>query len=63
MLTNTKRVSDHCSNISGCVLDTVEHTMNIHENQRLFRNSNEDFKQVFADYSVKYLTPAYEDIQ
>ena len=63
LLTNTKRVSDHCTNISGCVLDTVEHTMNIHENQRLFRNSNEDFKQVFADYSVKYLTPAYEDIQ
>lgn len=30
LLTNLERVADHCSNISGCVLDTVGHTMNIH---------------------------------
>ena len=31
LLTNLERVADHCSNISGCVLDTAGHTMNIHQ--------------------------------
>ena len=54
LLTNLDRVADHCSNISGCVLDTVGHTMNIHQNQRLFRNSGEDFGQELQELRVKY---------
>ena len=54
LLTNLERVSDHCSNISGCVLDTVELTMNIHENQRVLRNSNEDYKQQYEVFQQKY---------
>ena len=51
LLTNLERVADHCSNISGCVLDTAGHTMNIHQNQRLLRNSGEDFGQELQDKS------------
>ena len=54
LLTNLERVSDHCSNISGCVLDTMGHTMNIHENQRILRSSDEDFRQYFVGYKTKY---------
>jgi phosphate:Na+ symporter len=54
LLTNLERVSDHCSNISGCVLDTVEHTMNIHENLRIFRQSDEDFKEQYEAFLKKY---------
>ena len=54
LLTNLERVSDHCSNISGCVLDTVEHTMNIHENLRIFRQSDEDFKEQYQAFLKKY---------
>ncbi len=54
LLTDLERVSDHCSNISGCILDTLGHTMNIHENQRLLRDSNEDFKQVLSEFTNKY---------
>ena len=57
LLTNLERVSDHCSNISGCILDTTGHTMNIHENQRIYRNSDENFKQTFAEYKRKYVIP------
>ena len=57
LLTNLERVSDHCSNISGCILDTTGHTMNIHENQRIYRNSDENFKQTFAEYKRKYAIP------
>ena len=54
LLTNLERVSDHCSNISRCVLDTVGHTMNIHENQRIFRQTDEDFKQLYQVFLKKY---------
>ena len=54
LLTNLERVADHCSNISGCVLDTVGHTMNIHQNQRLLRNSGEDFGQELQELRIKY---------
>ena len=54
LLTNLERVADHCCNISGCVLDTAGHTMNIHQNQRLLRNSGEDFGQELQELRVKY---------
>jgi phosphate:Na+ symporter len=54
LLTNLERVSDHCSNISGCVLDTVGQTMNIHENQRLMRHTDEDFKEQYQEFQRKY---------
>lgn len=54
LLTNLERVADHCSNISGCVLDTAGHTMNIHQNQRLLRNRGEDFGQELQELRVKY---------
>ncbi|MCR5090394.1 MAG: Na/Pi cotransporter family protein, partial [Oscillospiraceae bacterium] len=54
LLTNLERVSDHCSNISGCVLDTVSHTMNIHESQRIFRSTDEDFRLDYRVFEQKY---------
>ncbi len=57
LLTNIERVSDHCSNISGCILDVIGYTMNIHENQRYFRNSDEDYKRTCREYEKKYQIP------
>lgn len=54
LLTDLERISDHCSNISGCVLDTLGYNMNIHENQRFFRDSDEDFKQNYNAFLQKY---------
>lgn len=54
LLTNLERVSDHCSNISGCVLDTEDRNMNIHENQRVFRDLAEGYAQQYHTYLAKY---------
>ena len=56
LLTDLERVSDHCSNISGCVLDTAGRNMNMHENQRIIRDSKEDYEQQYNMYLVKYST-------
>ena len=54
LLSNLERVSDHCSNISGCVLDSAGNTMNIHENQRALKNADEEYKQEYNFFQHKY---------
>ncbi len=54
LLTNLERVSDHCSNISGCVLDTADRNMNIHENHHIIRASAEDYGQQYNMYLARY---------
>ena len=54
LLTNLERVADHCSNISGCVLELADHTMNIHQNQRILRSSGEDYIQELQELRREY---------
>ena len=54
LLSNLEREFDHCSNISGCVLDSAGNTMNIHENQRALKNSDEEYKQEYNFFQHKY---------
>ncbi|MCR5082628.1 MAG: Na/Pi cotransporter family protein [Parasporobacterium sp.] len=54
LLTNLERVSDHCSNISGCVLDAADHTLNLHQNQRMLRAGGEAYLQELEGLRVKY---------
>ena len=54
LLTNLERVADHCSNISGCVLDSVLNTMNIHQNQRLLRTYGDDYIRELQELRKEY---------
>lgn len=54
ILTNLERVSDHCSNIAGCVIDTAEHNLNVHESLRETRRGDTKFKEMFRSYLKKY---------
>lgn len=54
LLTDLERVSDHCSNIAGCLIDTSRHTLNIHETLRATRSMSEDFAQKYQLYADKY---------
>ena len=58
LLTNLERVSDHCSNIAGCVLDAEDRNLNLHESLSTYRKSSEDFKQAFNSYRTKYALQA-----
>ncbi len=54
LLTSLERVSDHCSNIAGCLLDFANLDMNFHENLRAVKNFGEDYRQKVAYYENKY---------
>ncbi|MBR1938415.1 MAG: Na/Pi cotransporter family protein [Spirochaetales bacterium] len=54
ILTDLGRAADHSSNISGCVLDTLENNMNIHKNQKAYKNDEKAFRQDYEMYESKY---------
>ena len=58
LLTNLERTSDHCSNIAGCIIDTAQHNLNLHETLRAASMQDERFKSRFDMYSERYRLPA-----
>ena len=54
LLTNLERISDHCSNIAGGQLDMMQHNMNMHENLRSFKKTDDHFQEKMAFYKNKY---------
>ncbi|MBE6936501.1 MAG: Na/Pi cotransporter family protein [Ruminococcaceae bacterium] len=54
LLTNFERVSDHCSNIAGCIIDLKAHDMNMHEHLRELKSDDEVFKQKVQQFREKY---------
>ena len=60
LLTNLERTSDHCSNIAGCVIDTAQHNLNLHETLRATHTDSASFKSEYELYAVKYSLPDIE---
>ena len=54
LLTNFERISDHCSNIVGAVVDFEHNDLNTHKALRNIRRSGEEFNNSFNEYSQKY---------
>ena len=54
ILTNFERVSDHCSNIAGCVIDAAEHNLNLHETLGNFKHNSKEFEERYKYFSEKY---------
>ena len=57
ILTNLERVSDHCSNIAGCVLDMAQTDLHLHESIRAIRADEATFKKNYQAYHEKYALP------
>ena len=56
LLTNMERVSDHCSNIAGCVIDSKQQNMNLHESLKSLRSDNPVYREKYTEYTKKYLS-------
>ena len=55
LLTDLERVSDHCSNIAGLVLEIEHKEMDIHKYLRQMKKSPEsDYNKLYDEYSEKY---------
>lgn len=55
LLTVLERISDHCSNIAGCVIEMSHDSMNMHDYlYKAKHEPNNEFIRLFKEYSVKY---------
>jgi len=53
ILTNLERISDHCSNIAGCMIEIEEKT-NIHAYLHNVKKNDEEFRREYRSYSENY---------
>ncbi len=56
LLNNLERVSDHCSNIAGCVIELSKFdALDMHEYLNSVKSEdNKEFKEKYNEYSLKY---------
>ena len=54
LLTNLERVSDHCSNIAGCVVETSQGGLHLHEYLKGVKTAHADYDEMYKTYSAKY---------
>ena len=55
LLSNLERVSDHCSNIAGCMIDAAERNLNLHESLRTMKSESPAFREMYKSYAAKYI--------
>ena len=58
LLNNFERVSDHCSNIAGCMIEMAHDAMDMHEYANKIKHGNPAFQEKYAQFSKKYTLPA-----
>ena len=54
LLNNLERTSDHCSNIAGCIIESLNNEMNSHESHRDIRSNDADYWDEYKNYLEKY---------
>ena len=57
LLTNFERISDHCSNIAVCVLETAHGSFDMHEYLSRVKANSSEFQQRLVGYLKKYTLP------
>ena len=59
ILTNLERVSDHCSNIGGCLIEMAKNdTLDLHDYLHRVHVGGMEYKALFGEYKEKYALPA-----
>ena len=61
ILTNLERISDHCSNIAGCIIEIEEKT-NIHAYLHNLKENDEEFRRQYNFYSQNYFSQLDQQI-
>lgn len=55
LLTNFERVSDHCSNIAGCLIELSKHnSLDMHKYLGEIKDGSREFDNKFKEYKAKY---------
>ncbi len=55
LLNNLERISDHCSNIAGCIIEIAHNSLGMHEYFSKLKKDDTFFKEHYSSYLDKYL--------
>ena len=62
ILTNLERVSDHCSNIGGCLIEMAKNdTLDLHDYLHRVHVGGLEYKELFGEYKAKYALPESDE--
>jgi len=63
ILTNLERVSDHCSNIAGCLVEmSKSETLDLHHYLHEFRDGEDnDYSSMYEKFMDKYALPSINE--
>ena len=62
ILTNLERVSDHCSNIGGCLIEMAKNdTLDLHDYLHRVHLGGLEYKTLFSEYKAKYALPTADE--
>lgn len=56
LLNNLERVSDHCSNIAGCVIEMSHSSLDLHGYLKTVKAGSPEYEEKFKKYSDKYVS-------
>ncbi|MBR3691125.1 MAG: Na/Pi cotransporter family protein [Clostridia bacterium] len=54
LITNLERVTDHCSNVACCLVETGHNALGMHSYTHALRADNANFSALCAEYAKKY---------
>jgi len=55
LLNNFERVSDHCSNVAGCVVEiSTFDALDMHKYLATIRQGSEEYDEKYKEYKLKY---------
>lgn len=61
ILTNLERVSDHCSNVAGCMIEMTKHdALGMHEYLHNVKSGGAEFQKLYNSFMEKYPMPTLE---
>ncbi len=55
LLNSLERVSDHCANIAGCVIEMSHASLDMHSYLRSFKTGNSEYEAMLEGYGKQYL--------
>lgn len=61
LLTTLERISDHCSNIAGCIIEVTHNALDLHEYLGQVKQSGEDYDAYYAMYLNRYCLPSAQE--
>lgn len=54
LLHDLERISDHCSNIAGCIIESSHNDLTLHQGLRGIRNDSTEYFEKYKEYLNKY---------